>query len=240
VHDVHAAILVTREGSRDCDYDGSFCIRELHGPLTVENAPLDLIDAIHGNVIITSTIELVNTSTQYDENGRTIYTPPPRELTCRNVDGDLTAWFTRANLRLEAIAGQINVKNEFGNTLLAVGRALEDKAHRVVSESGRIEVHLAPGSLGSLPLQALTNCGSVCTNAGQDILEDKSFTVGRDSVGADRQWNGVRSKRGSAAFDPAAFFADAERPAAVLQDLNRSAGLDLISRAGTVRVIYER
>ena len=45
---------------------------------------------------------------------------------------------TRDELNLDTIAGRIDVKNEFGKTTLVVGRALAERPHRVVSESGRI------------------------------------------------------------------------------------------------------
>jgi hypothetical protein len=239
VQGIHGALAVTRGGSHDIDYDGSFRIRDLHGSLLAENVPLDLVDSIRGNVNITCTLELVNTGTQYKSGERTMYTPPPRLLTCRKIDGDITTWFTRADLNLESIDGRIDVKNEFGKTTLVVGRALAVKAHRVVSESGRIEVRLAPGSLGTLPLCALTNCGTVRTNAEQDVLKDTSFTVGRDDTGASRGWQGVKSNSRSAGFNAGEFLAGIDRVAAVLQDRDRSPGLDLISRGGIVQIIYE-
>jgi len=66
VSEVHANLVVTRADSQNRDYDGKFRIRELHGSLTVDNAPLDLIDSIHGNVNIASTTELANTGTQHE------------------------------------------------------------------------------------------------------------------------------------------------------------------------------
>lgn len=84
-----------------------------------------------------------------------------RELTCRNIDGDVTAWFSRADLKLSDISGRIDVKNEFGDILLTATGSLSDKPHRLLSESGRVAVELTRRSLGQLPLQALTSCGTV-------------------------------------------------------------------------------
>jgi hypothetical protein len=179
----------------------------------------------------------VNTGTVHDaaRGDRTLYTPPPRTLTCRNIDGGLTAWFTRADLKVEKVSGRLDVRNEFGNTAVTVAAPLAEKPHRVLSESGRVDVRLTAKALGSLPVQALTNCGTVRTDAPQDVLEDTSFTLGRDPTGASRNWRGVKSVRKGGGD----FFAATDRLAAVLAGGDRSPGLDLISRCGVVRVTYE-
>jgi len=237
VQGVQAALVVTRDGSRDRDYDGHFQVRDLYGSLVVDNAPLDLVDGIHGNVSIRSTVELANTGTRHRSGKRTFYIQPPRVLTCRNIDGDLTALFTRAALELKAIGGGIDIRNEFGDTTLAVGPGLAEKPHRVVSESGQIEVNLAPEALDRLPLQALTSCGTIRTNVGQDVLPDVSFTVGRDYTGTSRNWRGVISNSGGADRFHVATMEAIDRLDAALQGHERPAGLDLVSRCGTIRVL---
>ncbi len=177
VTDLQASLVLARAGSQNRDYNGTFRVRSLEGDLTVDNAPLDLIDSVRGNVTIVSTMELANTGTRHERGQRTAYTPPPRVLTCRNVDGDFTAWFTRGDLKLAEISGRIDVRNEFGDTALVALTPLAAKPHRLLSESGRVEVQLTRDALGDRPLQALTNCGSVRTNARQDFLEDTNFTT---------------------------------------------------------------
>lgn len=231
---VHAPLTITRDGSQDRDYEGSFAIRDVYGPVTIDNAPIDVIEGVHGNVTITGTMELVNTGTVHENGVRTSYTPPPRTLQCTNIKGDLTAWFIRSNLKLKSIGGRIDVKNEFGDTALEVDKPLPQMPHRIVSESGKVEVHLAKGALGKLPLQALTNSGAVRTNAPQDMLEETDFTLGRDYTGAGHAWRGMKS---AIKEDPGSFFEAADRLAAVLQGKERSPGLDLISRAGAVKVV---
>ena len=146
VEGLHGDLVV--EGQGDAGYGNNFRIRDLHGSLTVRNVPLEMIESIHGNVNILSTITNGPTYTGMRDGERILATPAPRVLTCRNVDGDLVAWVTRDELNLDTIAGRIDVNNEFGKTTLVVGRALAERPHRVVSESGRIEVHLAPDRLG--------------------------------------------------------------------------------------------
>lgn len=239
VRGVRAPLLLTTDGSHDRDYNGTFAVRNVAGPLTVYNVPLDQVVGVHGDVTLMCTTELVNTGTLHDarRGERTLYTPPARALVCQNVDGDLTAWFTRSDLTVDAVGGRLDVRNEFGNTAVTVAAPLAaDKPHRVVSESGRVEVRLTAKALGALPLQALTNCGTVRTDAPQAVLEDTNFTLGRDAAGAARSWRGVKSVRKG---DREVFFGAADRVGAVLSGRDRSPGLDLISRGGVVVVRYE-
>lgn len=234
VKGLHSALVITRDGSQNRDYDGQFAIRNVHGPVTIDNAPIDVIDSVHGNVTITGTMELANTGTTHENGERTSYTPPPRTLTCGNIEGDLSGWFIRSDLKLKAITGRIDVRNDFGDTTLEVTQPLPQLPHRVVSESGKVEVHLAKGVLGKLPLQALTNCGTVRTNAPQTMLEETDFTLGRDYTGVAHAWRGMKS---ATKEDSGTFFEAGDRLGAVLQGKERSPGFDLISRGGVVKVV---
>jgi len=236
VRGVQGALLVTPDGSQDRNYDGTFEIRDVRGSLTVENAPLDLVEAIHGNVLIRSTTEMVDSGMHYEKGRQTHIASAPRALTCRKIDGDLTAWFTRSNLRLEAVAGRIDVRNEFGNTTLVVGPGLAKKPHRVVSEAGWIELQVMPKTLEQLSLSALTNCGSIRTNAAQEVLHYVS-TQGRDPAGVSRDWCGLVS--GPDSPDGFGFMDRTVLVDAVLEGKDRPPGLDLISRGGAVRVTLE-
>jgi hypothetical protein len=235
VVDLHASLILSRAGSQNRDYDAAFRIRSLDGDLTVDNAPLDLVDSVHGNVTIVSTMELANTGTHHEGGRRTAYTPPPRVLACRNIDGDFSAWFTRGDLKLNDISGRIDVRNEFGDTEFAAMTSLAAKSHRFLSESGRVEVQLTRAAIGELPLLALTNCGTVRTNARQDFLQDTSFSTGATAEKAGRDWRGVKSVR-QPSGGPESFFVGVERLDAVLSGTDRASGLDLISRGGTVVV----
>src|SRR5262249_35271158 len=102
-----------------------------------------------------------------------------------------------------------------------------------------IEVTLSPRSLAQIRLQALTNCGTVRTNAGQDQLEDTSFSTTTASDKSSRNWRGMKSTP-KADRNPGAFFESISRLDAVLTGADRTDGLDLISRAGTVVVTVEK
>jgi hypothetical protein len=185
---------------------------------------------------------MVNTGENFSGGQRTAYTPAPRTLSCSNVDGDLTAWFVRSDLKLNGIGGRIDVRNDFGDTLLDVGKALPPgQAHRVVSESGKVEVRFARGTLGKLPLIALTNCGTIRTNIDQGVLESTNFTVSRDpddGAGIARSWRGLKPVPGKR--DPEAMIEMFDRPAAVMRGADRPPGLDLVSRAGVVKIVENK
>jgi len=233
---LNAELTVSSDGSRDRDYEGEFSVRSLHGSLTVKNVPLDVIDSITGNVTISATTELANTGTQHEDGWRRSYTPPPRQLVCQEIDGDFIAWFGRVDLKLSGITGRIDVRNEFGDTTLEASRALADKPHRLLSESGRIDISVRSKQLEQLPLSALTNCGTVRTNARQDVLEDTSFMTSSAGDRSRRDWRGfkVTNRR-----DPDQFFDTISRLDSVLSDSERTSGLDLISLSGTVVVTIE-
>jgi hypothetical protein len=236
VQGLNAPLIVTNSGSLDRDYDGEFQIADLHGSLTVQNTAIDYIEDIHGDVSITSTVELANTGTQYSGDTRRMYTPPPRVCDCRNIDGDFVAWFSRVDLRLQGITGKIDVKNEFGNTRLYATKPLAAKSHRIISECGRIELDLSKSTLASLRLLAVTNCGGVQTNIPNDILEERSFTVGHDLEFGGRAWHGMMTKQP----DRFSYPSDFERPGKAFRGLDRPDGFDAISRSGTVILTAER
>lgn len=233
VSGVHAAVILTAQGSQDNDYDGTFTVRDVWGALTVQEAPLDRLEQIHGDVSIRATTEMVNTGTRHEGGQRTLYSPPPRALTCRGIEGDFTAWFTRAQLSLAGIKGRIDVRNEFGDTTLTIDQTLAEQAHRVISESGRVELRGSKAALRRLPLMVLTNCGTVRTNAEQSALEDTSFAVARDWMGTSRNWRGLVSRSSSG---PLAFMERTDRVVAVMKGAGRSPGLDLVTRGGAARV----
>jgi hypothetical protein len=237
VSGLNAALVVTSDGSDDRDYEGRFSIHGLHGSLTVHNAPIDRIDSVTGNVTIVSTTELANTGTKYEDDHRTSYTPPPRQFVCEEITGDFIAWFSRVDLKLSGIAGRIDVRNEFGDTTLASAQPLADQAHRLLSESGRIEVSVPRKQLERQPLSALTNCGTARTNVGREILDETNFTTSSAGDRSRRGWRGFKTPNQRDAFQ---ILAAVDRLDAVLTGAERTSGLDIVSRAGTVVVIIEK
>jgi hypothetical protein len=233
VEGLAAPLIVTDSDSLDRDYDGTVQITKLNGPLAVYNVPLDRVEQVQGDVNITATVEYANTGTHYEDGKRTTIIPPPRECTIDKIEGNLTAWFARVNLKIGSVTGVVDVRNETGDTSWVVGDTLLDRPYRVISDTGRIDVKISKRALGKLPLLALTTEGTVTTDAAQDVLEDTNFTTGNVIDGSRRDWRGVKSVLKGDAADP---FAQFERPKKALRGEERPAGVDLISRVGTVNV----
>lgn len=235
VEKLKAPLTATDSGSQDRDYDGSFQIKEVDGPVTLYNVPLDRLEHVHGNVTIMATVEYANTGVSHEGGMRICYTPPPRECVVSDVRGDFSAWFARASLKLDGVSGRIDVKNEAGDTWLTT-TVLADAAHRIISECGRIEVRATAEALRKLPVLAVTGQGSVRTNTGSDLLSETNFTAGNLVEGSRRNWRGLKTPR---EFDPVAFMSESHRPAAAMADKPRSAGLDLICRSGVIELRVE-
>jgi hypothetical protein len=230
VRGVHGDLVV-------CGGGGAGRIRDLYGSLAVYNVPLELIETIHGDVNLQSTIT-GGPTISLGNGERVVATPAPPVLTCRNVEGDLTVSVMRAELNLEAIAGRIDVKNDFGKTALTVGRPLADKRHRIVSESGRIEVRLAPAARDRMPLCAITNCGIVrVPEEAEEMLHSSSYAL-KDNSGIMRMWCGALLRHGGPA--PSLMGAHHQRDAIehVLLGDNLLPSLFLFSRSGTVQILY--
>jgi hypothetical protein len=232
VEGVTAPLIITDSGSLGRpDYNGAFQIKKLEGSLTLFNVPLDRLEQVHGDVKIMATVEYVNTGSRYEAGQHTTIIPPPRECVIDQVTGNLSAWFSRVNLKLGAVSGTVDVKNEAGDTSFVTAAPLANRAHRLVSVSGQIEVRLKRSALASLPVMALTNNGTITTNTTREELERTNFTTGNPTDGSRRNWRGVKTPRKR---DATNLLDDFLRPAAALRGDERDAGLDIISQSGTV------
>ncbi|HEV3303492.1 MAG TPA: hypothetical protein VG055_27830 [Planctomycetaceae bacterium] len=241
VQDLKTSLIITNSDSRDRDYEGRFEIRNHVGPVRVEHVPIQKITNVQGDVRLLLTEEFANSGTSFHGNWRLMYVSPPNELLCADIAGSFTAWCGRMNLRLERLGGQIDVRNEFGDTLLTVDRLFPEQAHRVISEAGRVDAVMPKSVLGQLPLLAATNDGRVETNADHDFLEELNVgTPGRE-LGEYRNWRAFISKSMKRSFqqNPLEFLEIPRRMALALDGEKRSPGLDLISRGGTVAVKVE-
>ena len=139
--------------------------------------------------------------------------------------------FCRADLKLEDISGRVDVQNDFGKTVWHSMRAISETDHRIVSQSGAIEVGFAPSALGKLQLALFTACGAVRLPKGNAGFEARMF---HGSMGdtTDRSWDGFTSGDGNQA-GPQSLGLFERMPAALRGD-RRAHGVDIISRAGTI------
>ena len=243
IENIKTSLVITADDSHNRDYHSESRIRGVTGSLAARNVPLHSIADVSGDVSITCTVDLANSGTTHDGGSdpgqvlRTFHFYPAIPCSVKNIGGNFQAWLCRVDLDVQDVAGRIDVRNEFGDTRLKMTRPLAKEPHRIVSEAGRIELDFAPASLGELSLWATTQCGNVRTNAPRELLDSYNFTQGTSSEGVGRNWSGFRrTKKEDAKFDPSDFLESASRADKALHNQTRSAGLDLISRGGTVVV----
>jgi hypothetical protein len=238
IRDLKASLVLASHGTFRTASDEPFQVRSLEGSLRVKQVPLDLIDGVTGNVNIVATVDhSIRVTSWGTGTGAIVGTRyPPLPCVCKNVGGDLVGWFGRVDVQLEGIQGRIDVRNEFGDTKLTIAGPPSQAAHRIISESGRIELSLSRKEWGDFPLWAVTQAGTFRSSAPREFLEEFNVTT-KDDAGAQRAWVGLRRGRGRAApFDPTDFQNLATRLRLALAGDERVPGFDLISRGGAVVV----
>ncbi len=228
IRNLRGNLLLTTRASRDRDYHGSFEVRNIDGDVTIDQAPVRLLDGVSGNVRFTATDEFVNSGTRHVDDSRTAYSFETKATEISNVQNNLVAWFLRTNLRVTGVGGVIDIRNEFGSTELDWRDQTKlEAAMRVVSESGTIKLTGPRKILESIPLYAHTLCGTLHSNLQRSILDDVSFSTGNPR----RSWSGfVTPSQDRFAMDRF------ERPMQAWEGRDRSPGLDLISRSGQVSI----
>ena len=82
---------------------------------------------------------------------------PPKPSRYKSIRGSLVVNFCRADLTLEDIGGRVDVENEFGRTVWHAVRPIAITDHRIVSQSGAIEVGISPSALGQLDVALFTS-----------------------------------------------------------------------------------
>lgn len=228
VQAIEADLILTTHDSRDRQYEGAFKVHGVKGNVTIDQVPVRHLSTVTGNVRFQATNEFVNSGTHH-ENGTRTYSPYVTHATrIDHIDGHLQARFVRTNLRLDAIQGSLDVINQFGTTHLSVDAVDKERTHRVLSDCGEIRVEGEAEVLTKTPIYAFTECGRLHTNVAQNVLEDLSFSTGNPRRG----WHGFVTPS-TERFD----FERLDRPRVVLENGPRSAGLDLISHAGSVTIL---
>jgi hypothetical protein len=243
VRDLNAGLSVLGQGNRD--YNTVYEVANLGGSLAADNIPIYRIDGVKGNVAVTSTAFSEYRSTENGHGGVTFAVNDPKESVYRNIDGNLSARFCRANLWVGDVGGRVDVVNDFGDTVWQPSRELAQKAdHRIVSQSGSITLRLGEKTPGALKVEVFTECGSL--RRGSDVekalnawFEETNFQTA-DGDTTRRSWTswtrrpGLRGNQPRHNWEEA--FARFHRVADALYGRPRSPGVDVISRAGTVTV----
>ncbi len=229
VHSLKSALMVQGGGSRD--YHAQYTVANLDGPLTTSGIPIHRIDGVRGDVSILATAYAEDVSTSHGQDGVTMRPVAPGESSYKEIRGSLRVRFCRADLTLEGIAGRVDVENAFGKTVWRSDRPIAAMDHRIVSQSGPIEVRFSPAATGTLPLALFTECGTIRLPQGNRGLESRMFDSGMGDV-ARRSWHGFLSGQVDGRLgDLTGLFT--RIPAAVRGE-RRPQGIDIISRAGTV------
>ncbi|QDT09841.1 hypothetical protein [Planctomycetes bacterium K23_9] len=238
IKSVQANLILTTDGSLDRSYGADFHVSDIDGDLSIRQAPIRRIIGIQGDVQFIQTDEVTNTSTRHSGGVRTTSSPPPDPTLIGDIGGNLNGHFVRADLSLRNLRGEISVFNEYGNTQIDVAANLKNTTHRIASHSGVIRLSgqavpddypdLEVNDLVGVPLHAFTQTGTVKVRGLRKRLQDKSYTSGG------RGWQGFRSPTDGVSFT------DFNRPNAAWENSPRSAGIDIVSSAGTVVIESKR
>ena len=235
IESVKAPLLVKGNGYRN--YEGTFRVRDHEGSLTVENVPLQRIENVRGDVSVTASAYLGNSGTMNSDDTKACYVESPEEWIYHNIVGNLTVHFVRANLTASDVRGRIDINNEFGDTIFVAAKPLAGAAHRLLSQSGGIEMQLADDALRNAPLLALTESGSVRVDSRMRLDEVNFSTWPGDKL-MRRGFRGFVQKHPaeSSLQSPVMM----ERVTLIEQNADRSSGLDILSRGGDVRITSSR
>jgi hypothetical protein len=220
------------QGTGDRDYQARYQVTDLTGPLTASGIPLHDIDGVTGDVSILHTAYTEDSVTSHGPDGVSIRPVSPRPSLYKGIRGSLQVNFCRAELTLEEIGGRVDVQNDFGKTTWISARTIALADHRIVSQSGAIELRFSPSAAGELPLALFTSCGAVRLPKGDAGFESRMF---HGSMGdtSNRSWDGFASV-GSNKPGPKLSIDLMQRMPAALRGDRRAQGIDIISRAGTI------
>ena len=104
--------------------------------------------------------------------------------------------------------------------------------HRIVSQSGPIEVRFSPDGLGKLRLALFTECGAVRLPRGNGGLESRMFHGSMGDM-TSRSWHGFFTGEGDDRLGDLSVPCSSASPPPC-GAIAAAQGIDIISRAGTV------
>ena len=157
VRSLEAPLSVMGQGNRD--YGSSYEINDLGGSFEADNVPIHRIDGARGDVSVIVTAYPGDSGTSMNGPSLTTQAYPPKASEYRKVRGALRVRACRVDLTLEGMEGRVDVANDFGRTVWVVDRPPAKVDHRVVSESGTIEVRIGKEMPGDLPMMLFSECG---------------------------------------------------------------------------------
>jgi hypothetical protein len=235
VQDLNTSLSVLGEGNRD--YTAIYTVSNLLGSFTADSIPIHRLDGIRGDVSVMDMAYGENSSNGFGPDGQTTRSESPKGSIYRDIHGNLNARFCRADLALDQIEGRIDVQNDFGDVDWIINKKLaQNQDHRIVSQSGSIEIRLNDNALGKLKMALSTECGVLRLANKIDDFKSMMFTSMTGDV-VRRSWHAqVRAEPAEGHDDPMARIATYQRVADALHGRPRKPGVDVISRAGTITV----
>jgi hypothetical protein len=218
------------QGAGNRDYRSRYQVGHLKGSLTASGIPLHEVDSVKGDVSIIHTAYTENMLTITGPGGVVLQPTAPKPSSYIGILGNLEVKFCRADLAIADVGGRVDIENEFGRTVWNITRAITPTDHRIVSQSGAIEVRVAPSALGKLDVSLFTARGSVRLPKGDATLESRIFhnLIGRDG---DRSWSGFLSSDRNGRNAQSLDFG---RLSVALRGDRRGPGVDILNRAGTI------
>jgi hypothetical protein len=240
VEDLVAPLTIVEEDSTDSDARGQFKVTRLTGDLICRSFPLQSIEQIKGHVTVESYSEfgVEGAGTNHRDDMHEMTPARPFNVSIMDVSNGVDLKFGRVNLSLQNINGKIDVQNNFGDTYLVATGKLEETNHRIVSQSGRIDVKLSERAWDSVPVIAVTNYGGVRTNIDSGQFSDFHLSGPNEDSPVRCDWSGFR-KTDEKEDRFAAIFSLLERFANVLEGKDRSNGLDLLTRSGRIVLVRQ-
>ncbi|MCA9058257.1 MAG: hypothetical protein KDA85_07145 [Planctomycetaceae bacterium] len=220
------SLILSHINSLDRDYHGSFTVRNVHGALLIDAAPIRLISNVTGTVVVQSFSEARNGGTHHSDKGRRMYTDNSSQTVIENIKGDLTAEYLTGHLQLDAVTGTMNITNRHGTTELTLTETPAAGPHRLASESGRISISGDKATLHKVRWYLASQCGELETNLPDSVVKNVMFTSGEP-------WHGLFPASGED-DSPLGIFQEINRFKAALNNGERTPGFDVISRAGRI------
>ena len=239
VEDLHGSLTIVEEDSTDSDARGRFEVQGLTGNLTCRSFPLQLIANVKGHINVESFSEfgVEGAGTSHRNDMREMTPARPYSVSVNDITDGVDLRFGRVNLNLKNIAGKIDVENEYGDTDFVATGKLTEAAHRIVSQSGRIDVKLSDEAWNAVPVVAVTNHGGVRTNIDRQQFSDFHLSGPDKHSRVRRDWSGFR--KAIEGEDQLAIFNLLDRFDAVSESKSRSNGLDLMTRSGRIAIVRE-
>ncbi len=233
VQGLEAPLAVSGEGDRD--YTARYQVEGLGGPLVADDIPIHVLRGIRGDVSVTATAYAENVGTEHGPAGVTMRAYVPRASDYRDIRGSLRVRFCRGDLTIEKVSGRVDVENDFGRTTWIVDGPPSQADHRVVSQSGAIEIRFAKGVPTDLAVNLFSECGAVHFPKDPGPFDSMMFTSGEGDT-VRRSWKGFVAAPGGRRGGIGGLELYG-RVAAALHGGPRTPGIDVLSRAGTITVV---